>query len=113
MVKDCKKHGMTDHSGRPDCKYYRCRKCMVESVTKRRRKLKLLAVEYKGGRCERCGYNKCVDALDFHHLDPSTKDFNISKNGNTRSWDEIRKEVDKCIMICANCHREEHSSIGS
>ena len=61
------------------------------------------------GKCERCGYSKCVDALDFHHLDPKSKDFNISKNGNTRSWEEIKKELDKCIMLCANCHREEHA----
>lgn len=86
---------------------------MVEAVTKRRRKLKILAVDYKGGKCEKCGYDKCIDALEFHHVDPANKDFSISHNGNTRSWDETKTEIDKCIMLCANCHREEHARIGS
>ena len=73
----------------------------------RRKNLKLLAIEYKGGKCQNpeCGYNKCVDALEFHHL--SNKDFSIS-NGNTPSWERIKKELDKCILVCANCHREIH-----
>ena len=76
-------------------------------VTERRRKLKEMAIEYKGGKCEKCGYKKCNNALDFHHLDPKEKDFNIG-NGHTRSWDRLKKELDKCILVCANCHREIH-----
>jgi len=80
----------------------------VKSVTKRRQTLKKLAIDYKGGSCQRCGYNKCDGALEFHHLDPTKKDFSISSSGNTRAWEVIKKELDKCIMVCANCHREIH-----
>ncbi len=87
----------------------------VKAVRERRRKLKLMAVEYKGGCCEnkKCGYNKCVDVLEFHHLDPNEKDFGIASDGLTRSWEKIKEELDKCIMLCANCHREEHSKLNS
>ena len=74
------------------------------------RKLKHFLVEYKGGKCERCGYNKCEGALQFHHLNPNEKDFNISHINLSRQFDKekILKEVDKCILLCANCHAEEH-----
>jgi len=85
---------------------------MVEAVAKRRKKIKLMAVAYKGGKCERCGYDKCVDALDFHHK--GGKDFSISDKGYTRSWEKVKEEIDKCELLCANCHREEHAkSTGS
>jgi len=105
--KVCYKHGLTQYvlEGR---EYYRCKKCRVEAVLKRRRKLKQLAVEYLGGSCVKCGYNKSVSALDFHHVDPTTKSFGIAENGFTRSWDALQSELDKCILICANCHRELH-----
>ncbi len=53
-----------------------------------------------------CGYNTHVGALDFHHVDPSTKEFGVSNKGMTRSWEKIKAELDKCILVCANCHRE-------
>lgn len=80
-------------------------------VKKRRKNLKIEAVDYKGGKCECCGYNSCIDALEFHHLDPSEKDFGISKNGDTRSWIRVKEELDKCILVCSNCHREIHAGI--
>lgn len=78
------------------------------AVTKSRRMQRIKAIEYKGGKCERCGYNKCISAFEFHHIDGQDKDFTLG-SGNTRGWDIVRKELDKCIMLCANCHREEHS----
>ena len=72
-----------------------------------RRKLKERLVDYKGGKCEICGYNKCITALEFHHLNPNEKDFGIS-TFNTLSFDKCKQEVDKCILVCANCHREIH-----
>ena len=79
------------------------------SVIKRRKKNKELLVEYKGGKCERCGYDKCIAALEFHHLDPSTKE---TKNlGTTASLDKQKAEADKCILVCANCHREIHYAL--
>ena len=72
-----------------------------------RQKNKERAVNYKGGKCERCGYNKCITALEFHHTDPKEKDFHISSNMN-KAWDKVKKELDKCILVCSNCHREIH-----
>lgn len=68
----------------------------------------MLAVDYKGGNCSICGYANCIGSLQFHHLDPSEKDFNISHDGHTKSWDKIKTELDKCILVCANCHGELH-----
>ena len=84
---------------------------LKKAVSERRKKLRLMAVEYKGGKCMLCGYKRCTESLDFHHQDPSKKDFGLSENGLTRSWDKIKQEVDKCILICANCHREIHAGI--
>lgn len=76
-------------------------------VSSHRQKIKEKAIEYKGSKCEKCGYDKCKWAFDFHHLDPNEKDFSLSKN-ITLSWDKVKKELDKCILVCANCHREIH-----
>ena len=75
-----------------------------------RKRNKERAVEYKGGKCEKCGYDKCISALEFHHLDPKEKDFSPSGNMNM-AWDKIKIEIDKCILVCANCHREIHEQI--
>ena len=79
---------------------------LIKAVAKRRRKIKEFAVSCKGGRCEICGYSKSVWALDLHHRDPKTKHFGIAAKGYTRSWEAVRKEADKCVLVCANCHRE-------
>ena len=87
-------------------------KCKNKAATDRFRKnLKVKAVDYKGGQCEICGYNKCMEALHFHHLDPNQKDYGISAGGKTRIWEEVKKELDKCICVCANCHAEIHANI--
>jgi hypothetical protein len=65
-------------------------------------------VAYLGGKCVKCGYDKCVAAMEFHHRDPSMKDFAISGGGVTRSFEAIKVELDKCDLVCANCHREIH-----
>jgi 5-methylcytosine-specific restriction endonuclease McrA len=88
---------------------YRCKNRYY--VNKRRKDLKKELVKYKGGQCEKCGYDKCVDALDFHHLDPTVKEFGLSQRGLTRSLEKLKQEADKCILVCANCHREIHSNI--
>ncbi|KKU44761.1 MAG: hypothetical protein UX64_C0046G0002 [Microgenomates group bacterium GW2011_GWC2_46_7] len=80
-------------------------------VSERRRKLKRMAVELKGGCCQICGYNKYVGALDFHHVDEGMKSFDLSSRGLTRSWDRIKEEINKCVLVCANCHREVHAGL--
>jgi hypothetical protein len=92
-------------------KFSYCKDCNKQNVIDRKRQFKLKCLEYKSSQCSKCGYNKCPAALEFHHLDPSTKDFTPSHYGNT-SWDKnkdkVMKELNKCIVLCANCHREEH-----
>lgn len=82
-----------------------------KAVSKRRKKLKELVIEYKGGKCQLCGYDRCPNALDLHHTDKEKKDFSLSKDGLTRSWARTKKEADKCILVCANCHRELHAGL--
>jgi hypothetical protein len=98
-------------------KYLKTRNAQVSDEEKRRRRVEFVVswrqrakkklVEYKGGKCEICGYNKCIDNLTFHHLDPSQKDFQIS--GASKAFETLKKEVDKCQMLCRNCHGEIHS----
>ena len=110
MIKKCKHHGETEFALEKRGSY-RCKKCRSESVTKRRKKTLNMSFDYKGGKCVICGYDKCTEALDFHHLDPKLKEFGISTEGKTRSWEKIKKELDKCVLLCSNCHREVHAGI--
>ncbi len=73
-------------------------------VRKARKNRKQLLIDYLGGKCARCGYHICIEALDFHHIDPIQKDFSISQKWAT--FDRCIEEVKKCILLCANCHRE-------
>ena len=86
---------------------------LIKAVYARRKKVRAMAVEYKGGKCENCGYNRCLDALEFHHKDPTQKDFSISSKGHTRSWIRVKEELDKCMILCANCHRELHAKLAA
>jgi len=63
-----------------------------------------------GGKCCVCGYDKCQDAFDLHHLDPKQKSFNIS-GFKIKNKQKIYDECEKCVMLCANCHREFHAGI--
>jgi len=82
------------------------REYFIMAVSRRRRKIKSKAIELLGGKCCLCGYNKYQGALDFHHIDPETKIFGIGGQGHSRSWDRVLEELNKCILVCANCHRE-------
>lgn len=73
------------------------------------RENKQIMVNYKGGCCVSCGYSACLRALDFHHIDPSKKEFQIS--GSTRSLEKAKPELDKCILVCRNCHAEIHAGL--
>lgn len=89
-----------------------CKKCTNVQVTERQRRLKQELVDYKGGQCESCGYSKCNAALEFHHTDPTKKDFSMGRVKLTKFNQKIKDELDKCIMLCANCHREVHHQLG-
>jgi hypothetical protein len=87
------------------------REYMVMAVARRRRRLKLMLIEYKGGQCVICGYERTAWAMDLHHVDDSQKSFSMSTRGLTRSWERLKQEADKCVLLCANCHREVHAGI--
>lgn len=79
-------------------------------VAEHRRIFKVRCVDYKGGRCSRCGYNKYPAALEFHHRDPRQKDFHMGA-GRTMSWEKAVVELDKCDLVCSNCHKEVHEDL--
>jgi 5-methylcytosine-specific restriction endonuclease McrA len=80
-----------------------------QSVILWRKRTKKKLIEYKGGGCELCGYSKCDSALQFHHKNPDEKDFSIS--GRSLSFDRLKNEVDKCMLVCSNCHAEIHEKL--
>lgn len=73
--------------------------------------MKLQAIKLLGDKCCICGYNKCIDALEFHHENPNEKEFKLG-SGNTMSWKDYKNEALKCILVCSNCHKEIHSELG-
>jgi len=109
MIKECKTHGLTEFkrhsngSGRPDT--YRCRLCWRETRNKKRNDRKSQIIEEMGGKCVICGYNKNIAAIDFHHIDPTTKVCEVS-NLMLGSIAKTRKEIEKCVLVCKNCHAE-------
>lgn len=89
------------------CSKIKCPSCYV---SEQRKKNKKILVEYKGGKCQICDYNKCIEALSFHHLNSNEKDFTIS-NKMSYSIKRLKLETDKCILVCHNCHTEIHNNI--
>jgi hypothetical protein len=85
-----------------------CKPCSNLERLERIRAFKEKCVDYKGGECERCGYNTCIYALEFHHLVPSQKDFQISRVASASFTNRVKKELDKCQLVCSNCHSEIH-----
>lgn len=89
---------------------YRCRtRCGSCNTKIRRFRAKAAAIKYLGGKCTKCEWSGDQAALQFHHKDPSKKDFIIGNVAN-KSWNSIKKEMQKCILLCANCHMIEHST---
>lgn len=89
---------------------YQCKKCWNKRTYQvARDKLNQLILE-RGGKCENCRYDKCFSALQWHHEDPTQKEFGISSKRGA-PIDKLRKETEKCKLLCANCHAEEHDEI--
>lgn len=93
--------------GKPGTSTY-CKPCTITQTKDRQKAFKRLCVEYKGGKCSSCGYFKCIGALEFHHTDPSKKEFTISRRKGFSLNQAVKDELDKCTLLCANCHREAH-----
>lgn len=83
---------------------------MYETLQKSRNLRKEEMVYVMGDKCQLCGYNKCIKALEFHHIDPKEKDFTFNK-AKSKSWEVTNLELQKCILVCANCHREIHDNL--
>ena len=86
-----------------------CKECQNTQSVERQQTHKKLCIEYKGGKCQHCGYDKHPSAMQFHHRDPQEKDYNISSCCATTFNDSIKTELDKCDLVCANCHFIIHS----
>jgi hypothetical protein len=108
----CPRHGTTTFRRRAEGGW-RCIKCRAEAVVARRRSIKAALVNEAGGACVLCGYARSPAALHFHHVDPSAKEFHLSRNGVTRSIAAARAEAAKCILLCANCHAEVEAGVAT
>lgn len=110
--KKCKRNDLFDYEFPKRAGKYAtngiCKNCRLQNKKNKRRKFKLMCLNYKGGKCVSCGYRKCLDALEFHHLDPKEKDFNIS-SVTVFKFLKVKDELDKCVVLCSNCHREVHA----
>jgi len=85
-----------------------CKSCQILETSTNKRNRRKFILNTMGNQCEKCGYSKCAEALEVHHLDSKTKDENFT---TVSSWSEekILKEIKKCVLLCANCHREAHA----
>lgn len=108
----CSTHGETVFQVRADGAR-RCLKFRSEAVMRRRRLVKDTLVAEAGGRCILCGYDRYYGALEFHHVDPSTKEFSVGAAGVTRSLERARAEARKCVLLCATCHAEVEGGVVS
>jgi 5-methylcytosine-specific restriction endonuclease McrA len=107
----CNKHGDTRFAlSGSKRKRWKCMECSSDYSYFYKKRKKLRAIEYKGGCCTKCGYNKSITALHFHHVNPDEKSFEITNN-LAKKWETLKEELDKCILLCMNCHFEEHERI--
>jgi transposase-like protein len=100
----CPEHGVAAHVRGGDG-YLRCRRCRADAVMRRRARVRAILIAEAGGRCAACGYDDHPAALQFHHVDRSTKTFTL-RDGGTRSLARMREEARKCVLLCANCHAQ-------
>lgn len=91
-----------------------CKKCSNIYHRDRVKKVKIKMLDYKGNKCEDCGLtleNSHYCVFDFHHINPDDKDPNFDKI-KFQNWEKIKSELDKCVLLCSNCHRLRHAKIG-
>jgi hypothetical protein len=110
----CRKHGLTVHyrivDKRSGYARWRCRRCIGEAVLRRKQWIRRVLVVEGGDRCQSCGYRRLQANLHFHHLDPGSKQFELT-TGNGKSLARFREEARKCVLVCANCHGEIEAGI--
>jgi hypothetical protein len=88
-----------------------CKKCNSKNVVSIQQKSKSILVELKGGACQSCGFKEYEGALEFHHIDPSTKDDKLSKFIRSKISKDIIDEINKCVLVCSNCHKMIHAEL--
>jgi hypothetical protein len=108
----CPRHGPADFIGRRDGQLV-CLKCRAAAVSDWRRRAKETLVREAGGRCQVCGYDRCAAALQFHHVDPTSKSFGLGSRGLARSIEALREEAAKCVLVCATCHAEIEAGVAA
>jgi hypothetical protein len=89
---------------------YQCKSCWNKRTAQSGKDKVAQLKQEAGGACTKCGYSKCQDALEFHHVDPSVKEFHL---GEARGYniEKLRTELEKCILVCRNCHTEIHAEM--
>lgn len=108
MQRKCHKHGLTEFGTSGKFGRFKCRLCNKEMTLERRRRVKQKLIDLKGGKCEECGYSKCMGALTFHHINSDEKDFELNSRNLNRKEEVLLEELKKCRLLCHNCHAEEH-----
>jgi transposase len=104
LMRECPRHGWGAFVRIGANGSFRCSRCNAEAVSDRRRRVKEILVAEAGGACAVCGFDAYAGALQFHHRDPASKSFEVSRQGVTRSLRRLRLEAQKCVLLCANCH---------
>lgn len=100
-------HGLQKPKQTTEEKYNNVKK----SVNKIRAERRKTYVDYLGGKCIVCGYDKCSGALNCHHVNPESKDKTINFSGGCTSMEKAKAELDKCVLLCSNCHSEVHAGL--
>jgi hypothetical protein len=111
ILRECRVHGWSAFRRVGRLGGYRCARCSTTRIARRRRRLKEILLAEAGGACRLCGYDRYAGALQFHHLDPGRKTFQLAARGMTRSLSLLREEAKKCVLLCANCHAEVEGGI--
>ncbi len=106
----CRKCGDTDPNNFPKGRFSECKKCRNEYNKRQLKNNHVRAIQYLGGKCAHCGYDKYICALDIHHIGPSKKDKMFAHHAFW-SWKRLKKELENCILLCSNCHRAFHSGL--
>lgn len=116
IFKKCKKHGIVEHEINKVINnkiYYKCKPCKNSRKSDIRKENKTWLVDYMGGKCEICSYDRTTSALEMHHINPLGKTIEFSRIGRDSKLENYKNEIHNtpCIMLCATCHREVHEGL--
>ena len=107
MKYECRTCGKTGEENFYENARYQCKQCWNKRTSQSQKDKVKSIKEHYGGKCVRCGYNKCQDALEFHHQDPTQKEFHLGEKRGL-SIEKLIPELNKCLLVCRNCHTEIH-----